>query len=134
MTLLVDTSVWSLSLRRDPIDTPELSALRSALGGTDLVATTGIVVQEVVQGIVSESARGRVRDRLSRMTRIDADLDDYLTAAEAFVACRRQGVQLGTVDALLAALCVRRDVTLLTTDRDFQHAAPILGLRLWAPA
>jgi predicted nucleic acid-binding protein len=129
MSLLVDTSVWSLSLRRDAPDVPELHELRRALGGSDLVATTGIVVQELMQGLVSEAARTQIRDRLSRLSHITTTLD----AAEAFIECRRRGVQLATVDALLAALCVRRGLTLLTTDRDFVHAAPILGLRVWRP-
>ncbi len=134
MTLLVDTSVWSLSLRRDPPSLPELDELRDALGGNDLVVTTGVVIQELLQGIVSDAARTVTRDRMSRMALVTADLDDHAHAAQAFIDCRRQGVQLGTVDALLAALCIRRDLTLLTTDRDFIHAAPVLGLRVWQPS
>lgn len=133
MSVLVDTSVWSLSLRRDSPDVPEVHALRHALAGDDLVVTTGIVVQELLQGLVSEDARTQIRDRMSRLSRISADIDDHSDAAEAFVACRRRGVQLGTVDALIAALCIRRGLALLTTDRDFHHAAPILGLKVWRP-
>ncbi len=133
MSLLVDTSVWSLSLRRDAPDLPELHELRRALGGNELVVTTGVVLQELMQGLVSSAARTRIRDRMSRLSHLAVELDDHTAAAEAFVTCRRHGVQLRTVDALLAALCVRRGLTLLTTDRDFQHAAPILGLRVWRP-
>jgi predicted nucleic acid-binding protein len=133
MNLLVDTSVWSLWLRREPPDVPELHELRRCLGGSDLVMTTGIVAQELAQGVVSEITRAEIRGRMSRLSHISADLDDHLDAAEAFVACRRRGVQLGTVDALIATLCVRRGLTLLSTDRDFHHAAPILGLSVWQP-
>lgn len=131
MTLLVDTSVWSLALRREPPDAAELGELRRALAGDDLVATTGLIIQELLQGLVTDDARTRVRERMSRLSRIPVGLDDHLDAADAFIACRRRGVQLATVDALLAALCVRHGLTLLTTDRDFVHAAPILGLRVW---
>ena len=42
MTLLVDTSVWSLALRRDgAVATPEVAALREAIEGSDVVVTTG---------------------------------------------------------------------------------------------
>lgn len=133
MNLLVDTSVWSLALRRDPPPLPELGALRRALAGSDLVVTTGIIVQELLQGLVSEGSRSQIRDRMSRMGHVTAGIDDHADAADAFIECRRHGVQLGTVDALLATLCIRRGLTLLTTDRDFLHAAPLLGLRLWAP-
>ena len=51
MTLLVDTSVWSLALRRDgPTDTKEVIALREALEGADAVVTTGLILQELLQG------------------------------------------------------------------------------------
>lgn len=133
MSLLVDTSVWSLSLRREPPETPELFELRRALAGGDLVVTTGIIIQELLQGLVTDASRLIVRDRMSRISQIAADLDDHLHAADAFVECRRRGVQLGSIDALLASLCIRRGLTLLTTDRDFNHAAPHLGLRVWRP-
>jgi len=131
MTLLVDTSVWSLSLRREPPDIPEVRELRRALACDDLVVTTGVVVQEVLQGLVNEQSRSIVRDRMSRLARIGVDLVDHLAAADTHTACRRVGLQLGTIDALLAALCVRHGLTLLTTDRDFEQAAPHLGLRVW---
>ena len=51
MSLLVDTSVWSLALRRDVEQSaPEVVALRHALLGTDQVFTTGLVLQELLQG------------------------------------------------------------------------------------
>ena len=51
MSLFVDTSVWSLALRRDrPADVPEVGALERALAGGELVMTTGLVYQELLQG------------------------------------------------------------------------------------
>ena len=45
--------------------------------------------------------------------------------------CRRAGVQLGTIDALLAQLSIRHKLTLLTTDNDFVQAALHCPLRVW---
>jgi predicted nucleic acid-binding protein len=39
-----------------------------------------------------------------------------MEAADVRNACRRQGVQIGTIDALLIQLCARHDLTLLSTD------------------
>jgi len=51
MTLLVDTSVWSLALRRDRSTAePQVRALADALTGADVVVTTGLVLQELLQG------------------------------------------------------------------------------------
>src|SRR5690606_20606805 len=116
MTLLVDTSVWSLSLRRDPPALPEIDELRRALSGDDLVLTTPVIIQEVLQGLMSDASRATVAERMSRLGRVGAHLDDHLAAAEAFTECRRRGLQLGTIDALLAALCLCHGLTLLTTD------------------
>ena len=49
MPLLVDTSVWSLALRRDTTASePEVHALKDALQGDDVVVTTGLVLQELL--------------------------------------------------------------------------------------
>jgi hypothetical protein len=45
--------------------------------------------------------------------------------------CRRAGIQIGTIDALLAQLCLRHDLTMLSVDRDFEQVAQHCGLRLW---
>lgn len=46
MTLLVDTSVWSLALRRDVQATePEVQELKAALFGAEVVVITGLVLQ-----------------------------------------------------------------------------------------
>ena len=56
MTLLVDTSVWSLALRRDVKATePEVEALKAALAGSDVVVTTGLVLQELLQDSLAQS-------------------------------------------------------------------------------
>ena len=132
MSLLVDTSVWSLALRRDrPQVSPAVDELRRALGGEELVVTTGLILQELLQGFVPERARAQIVERFASMPLIEPDRDDYVAAAGIRNTCRRAGVQLGTIDALIAQLAVRHDHTLLTTDRDFEHAASHTGLRLW---
>jgi hypothetical protein len=46
MSLFVDTSVWSLALRRDAeAGSPEVQVLKDALIGEQVVVTTGLVVK-----------------------------------------------------------------------------------------
>ena len=60
MSLLVDTSVWSLALRRNlPHDAAEVRELMGALAGNDIVVTTGLILQEILQGFVRDRARTR---------------------------------------------------------------------------
>lgn len=132
MTLLVDTSVWSLALRRD-VDgaAPQVGALRVALEGVEIVVTTGLVLQELLQGFAGPRARRDILTRFTALPLLSPDRQDHVDAAELRNACRRAGVQLGTIDALLAQLCIRHDLTLLTTDSDFVHAAAHCTLRVW---
>lgn len=59
--------------------------------------------------------------RFYDIRRVDAQLSAKLQAE-----LRKTGKQLHTVDALIAAITLRYDLTLLTTDSDFK---PIPGLR-----
>jgi hypothetical protein len=53
MSFPVDTSVWSLALRRDAeASEPEVQVLKDALFGTEVVVTTGLILQELLQGVV----------------------------------------------------------------------------------
>ncbi len=48
----MDTSVWPLLLRRDrPADVPQVGTLVRALESGERVVTTGIVLQELLQGV-----------------------------------------------------------------------------------
>jgi hypothetical protein len=132
VTLLVETSVWSLAFRRD-VDSsaPEVSALRAALGGGESIVTTGLILQELLQGFAGPRARKDIVQRFTALPLIVPDRRDYIDAAELRNLCRRSGVQLGTIDALLARLCLRHDLTILTTDGDFSLAAQHCALRVW---
>jgi predicted nucleic acid-binding protein len=131
MTVLVDTSVWSLALRRDhPARTTAVAHLTKALE-SDLVVTTGLIVQELLQGFLPEHSQAEIRRRLGALPAIQPTRDDHIAAADLRNRCRRAGVQLGTIDALIAQLCITHDLELLSADQDFVHAARHTRLRLW---
>lgn len=131
MTVLVDTSVWSLALRRDsPPNSPAVVRLTKAIE-SDLVVTTGLIVQELLQGFLPQRTQTEIRRRFSALPAVQPTREDHIAAAGLRNACRGAGVQLGTIDALIAQLCISRDLELLSTDRDFEHAARHCGLRLW---
>ena len=135
MTLLVDTSVWSLALRRDgTYEAKEVLALREALTGADSVVTTGLVLQELLQGFNGPKAKEAIIERFGALPLIRPDRQDHVAAAEVRNACRRGGVQIGTIDALLIQLCGRYEMTLLSSDKDFANAARHVPFRLWGSA
>ncbi len=130
--LFADTSVWSLALRRDASpEGPQVRRLREALSGGEAVHTTGIVLQELLQGYRGPRARAQVVERFATLPLIVPARDDHIDAAALRNTCRRHGIQVGSIDALLAQLCIRHDLVMLTTDRDFSHIAEWTPLQLW---
>ena len=132
MSLFIDTSVWSLALRRDaPAQVPEVRELARALEAGNPIFTTGLVLQELLQGFSGPKAQNQIVDRFSALPLLVPDRQDYIDAAGIRNACRRKGVQLGTIDALLAQLCIRHQLVLLSTDRDYQLASRYVPLKIW---
>lgn len=132
MRLFVDTSVWSRALRRDtPDQTPEVVALISALKGGEPVFTTGLVLQELLQGFHGPRDEEQILERFAALPSVLPDRSDHIAAAALRNTCRRRGLQVGTIDALLAQLCMRHDLTMLTVDDDFQRIAGVVSLRVW---
>ena len=134
MSLFVDTSVWSLALRRSPPSAaPEVGLLKEHLIRGDLVVSTGLVLQELLQGFHGPRAHKEITKRFSLLPMLAPAIEDHVEAAGLKNRCRRKGVQVGTIDALIASLCIRHQLSLLTTDRDFHSMARHCDLRLLAP-
>jgi predicted nucleic acid-binding protein len=131
VTLFVDTSVWSLALRRDnPQDGREVQLLHRALSEGIAVFTTGLVLQELLQGFSGAKASGQIVNRFAALPFVIPDRMDHIQAAEIRNTCRRKGIQTGTIDALLAQLCLRHELKLLTTDNDFKYISEVYPLHL----
>ena len=136
LSLFVDTSVWSLAFRRNaPAVASERDELVRAIRAGEELVTTSLVLQELLQGFSGPRNRMQILDRFAALPLLVPDRHDHVEAAELRNKCRRGGIQTGTIDALLAQLCVRHDLTMLTSDRDFRNIARHCTLRPWtAPA
>ena len=132
MSLFVDTSVWSLAFRRDsPSPASEVRELVRAIEAGEALLTTGLVLQELLQGFAGPRARDRILDRFSALPLLVPDRRDHIDAAELRNRGRRAGIQIGTIDALLVQLCIRHDLTMLTADADFRNIAGHCALKIW---
>lgn len=130
MNVLVETSVWSLALRRDAATAPEVALLARALKMGDTVLTTGLILQELLQGFEGPRASDQIMRHFAVLPFIAPDVQDHVEAAKLRNLCRRKGVQVGTIDALIAQLCIRHELQLLSSDRDFRHIAKHVPLVL----
>ncbi len=91
------------------------------------------MLQELLQGFAKPKARKQIISHFSALPLLVPDRDDHIRAADLRNKCRRKGVQAGKTDALLAQLCVRYDLTMLTTDNDFHNMAAVVSLSVWVP-
>jgi predicted nucleic acid-binding protein len=133
--VLVDTSVWSLALRRKPTDlSPAERALTKSvreLVGEGRVQMIGPIRQELLSGIRDEHNFRKLRDYLSAFDDPHLRAEDYEEAASMNNACRGRGIAGSAVDFLICAVAVRRNWQVLTTDRDFARYSKVLPLRLY---
>jgi predicted nucleic acid-binding protein len=130
VSVLVDTSVWSIALRRDrPAASSELEALRAAIEGGD-VCLLGVILQEVLQGFPSLERTRRLVEHLSPFPLLSMHRGDYVYAAEIRNHCRSKGLAISTIDAQIAAAAINHRCALLTLDRDFRGVARHFPLRL----
>ena len=137
MNVLIDTSVWSLALRRknESLSTNEgfLVAELSELIREGRARMIGLVRQELLSGIKATEQYEKLRLHLRSFPDEVVDTSDYEEAAKAGNRCRAKGVVVSIVDILLCAVANKRLWTIFTTDPDFSNYAKVLPLRIHAP-
>ena len=129
MKVLVDTSVWSLALRRRTPDHPAVDELRRLIAN-GRAAIVGPIRQEVLSGIRERAAFELLRDHLRAFPDESLTATDYERAAECFNTCRARGLQGSNTDFLLCAVAERHRVPILTTDEDFEGYSRVLPVAL----
>lgn len=125
MNLVVDTSVWSLVLRRPQVDEadPFVRAFRAHVEAGDGIFLVGNVLQELLDGVRAPKDFDRLLRVLDPFPLLPLEREAYVAAAELRQSCRVKGIQAGAIDCLIAAACIQHGFPLLTADRDFQHIA-----------
>jgi hypothetical protein len=131
MSLIVDTSVWSLALRRrGPADHPAVGKLSRALEDRDDILLLGVILQEVLQGFRHPATAASVKRHFEPFPLLPLQRADFVAAARLHRACASRGIAASTVDCQIAAAAMRSHSALLTADADFAHIAKISPLKL----
>ena len=134
--VLVDTPIWSLSLRRRAIDLSStergITKSLSDLVRQRRVSLLGPTRQELLSGIREESQFLRIRDHLRGFPNIELDASDYENAAGATNQCRNSGIAGSPIDLLMCAVALRYGWPVFTTDRDFFHYRKVLNIQLYS--
>ncbi len=135
MITLIDTSLWSLLFRRRAHDLnarqqEQLKKLKQivAEGNARLL---GAVRQELLSGIRPPDQFARLRQAMRSFPDVELAVEDYEKAAEISHTCRTHGIAVTPIDMLLCSVALGRGWAIYASDRDFEHYAKILPIRLY---
>lgn len=132
--ILVDTSIWSLALRRRPTalsaDEQRIVEEWSRLVTEGLASLIGPIRQEILSGVRRPEVFHALRRALSDFPYLGIDATDYDRAAEFFNACRAHGITGGPVDMLITAVAYRHEVPVFALDADYGRYARHVPLSL----
>lgn len=131
MRVLVDTSVWSLALRRQKSSQQKVIRLLEDLVEQGSAVLSGIVLQEILQGIKHRDQFLKLKSHFSAFTLLEPERSTYEQAAELYSKCRGKGITLSTVDCLIAAVAIENECALFTLDEDFTVMTTISPLKLF---
>ena len=129
MKVLVDTSVWSLALRRKTPGNINGKLINLILASQAVMI--GPVRQELLSGISDEEIFESLKSRLEPFEDLQITTSDHETAAQFFNICRVNGIQGSHIDFLICAVAVRGDLHIFTTDKDFELFSKYLPIRLF---
>ncbi|HWB98821.1 MAG TPA: PIN domain-containing protein [Bryobacteraceae bacterium] len=132
MKLLVDTSVWSLALRRKDAASlnPDEQKLKSELTQAiqnGCVAMIGLIRQELLSGIREQAQFDKVKSVLAPFVDEQVDTADHEHAAWLYNKCRSQGFEVGPVDMLICAVAMRRNWQVLSNDSSLNRCLSVAG-------
>ncbi len=132
--ILVDTSILSLAFRRREKANSEPShvrILRRLVAENAPLAVPGIVLQELLSGVRTEDEFHRLQGLMEGFPLVLASREHHLEAAQIANQCRSAGVSVSTVDCLIAAMAIKTNSQLLSTDKDFARMAFHCSLQLF---
>jgi predicted nucleic acid-binding protein len=132
VNVLVDTSVWSLALRRARRVDDNVPRELAELIREGRVVVIGPVRQELLSGVKTKPQFEQLREHLRAFPDLELESTDYEEAAAFFNRCQERGVQGSNTDFLICAVAMRRNLSIFTTDNDFNHFARVLKIDLHA--
>jgi len=132
MNVLIDTSVWSLALRRQSLTDAEqkiVDALKELIRDARVVIM-GPIRQELLSGVKEQEQFEELKLKLSVFKDLQILEEDYIEAARCYNICRENGIQGTHIDFLICSIAVRMALPIFTLDKDFKSYAKHLPLKL----
>lgn len=133
MEVLVDTSVWSLALRRSKRTSKDeiIAESFSELIREGRVKMIGPIRQELLSGISDETQFQKLKKQLNAFEDLPIHTENYERAAEMSNECRKKGICGSHVDFLICSIAEFYHLSIFTTDKDFSFYTKHLPIRLY---
>jgi predicted nucleic acid-binding protein len=137
MKVLVDTSVWSLALRRPKtiqlaVDQQTTVNALAELVRDGRAVLMGAIRQELLCGIKTQGQFESLRVSLTAFDDVALSMQDYELAAKAFNTCRTNGVQGSNTDFLICAVSINHHLPIFSLDQDFEMYRQWLPIHLYS--
>jgi len=130
MKVIVDTCVWSFTLRRrESTQDPMVAELKELISDS-LVTMIGPIRQEILSGISSPNQFTQLQHYLSAFADTPLKSKDYELAAELHNICKKNGVQGSNTDFLICAVSIHHNTKIFTVDNDFTYFAKYIPIKL----
>ena len=133
--VLVDTTIWSLGLRRDDARLNDAERKRKQalyeLISYHKAQMIGPIRQEILSGIRHTEQFARIRRQLGAFTDERLQSGDYELAAEYANLAMDKGIAGSNVDFLICAVAASRSWKVFTEDADFRHYSSFLPIELF---
>ena len=131
MKVIVDTSIWSLALRRNNSNESSIVSELETLITDFRIQLIGPIRQELLSGIKSEDQFKKLRMYLRSFPDYTIKSEDFELAAEFFNKCRSKGIQGSNTDFLICSIAANNNWQIYTTDQDFLHFQKIIPIHLY---
>lgn len=131
MKVIVDTSVWSLALRRSEPENNQFVNELEELIKESRVQLIGPVRQELLNGIKHKKQFNSLKEHLRGFNDLELETKDYELASEYFNKARQSGIQGSNTDFLICAISTRNNMPIFTTDKDFENFQAVLPIELY---
>jgi predicted nucleic acid-binding protein len=127
--ILIDTSIWIDFLTGR--DTPQSRAVESLVEKREDICICGIVLTEVLQGILEKKEYDRTKAVLSELIFLPMTQEVFLLAASIYRTCRSRGITIrNSTDCMIATTCIQHGVGLLHNDKDFDSISSQFSLKI----
>ena len=132
MKVLVDTSVWSLALRKKSLTEDEIKIVKELkeLIYELRVILIGSIRQELLSGISNKDKYISLKEKMKAFDDINILREDYEDAAAINNECRRNGIQGSHIDYLICSVAKNNNFSIFTTDKDFINYEKFTDIRI----